>query len=141
MPIKDKEARNAYLRERSKQNKDKVRETQYRFLEKYPEKKLLKASRGNAKARNLEHSITLDDIIIPIMCPYLEIQLTSKVESCNHPTTCSLDRIDSSKGYIPGNVQVISRLANLMKSNASEEQLLTFAKNVIKIHETTKTPS
>jgi hypothetical protein len=35
----------------------------------------------------------------------------------------SLDRIDSDKGYVKGNVQVISYRANMLKSNASIEEL------------------
>ncbi len=35
----------------------------------------------------------------------------------------SLDRIDNSKGYIPGNVAVISWRANLIKNSSTLEEL------------------
>jgi hypothetical protein len=46
----------------------------------------------------------------------------------------SLDRVDNTKGYIPGNVRVISRKANLMKSSLTLdvlEKLIKYIKNEI----------
>ncbi len=134
MPRKDKAQLREYQNQWQRDNRGKCQESQNRYLEKNPDKKLLKASKNNAKARGLEHTITLDDIVIPTHCPYLGIELTTKPEKVNTHTTVSLDRIDPTKGYVSGNVQVISRLANLMKSNASLEQLLTFANGVLKLH-------
>ena len=42
----------------------------------------------------------------------------------------SLDRIDSSKGYTPDNVWVISRRANIIKHDATLEELLLISKNL-----------
>lgn len=46
----------------------------------------------------------------------------------------SLDKIIPEKGYVKGNVQIISNLANRMKSSATQEQILTFSKNAALIH-------
>jgi hypothetical protein len=52
--------------------------------------------------------------------------------------SASIDRIDSAKGYVRGNVQVISLLANLMKNEADESELLAFADWVHRTYEKTK---
>jgi hypothetical protein len=79
-----------------------------------------------AKDDGIEFTITKDDIIIPDVCPVFKRRFLRKqgYPTDNSPT---LDRIDNSKGYIPGNIQVISLLANRMKSNASREDLLQFS--------------
>lgn len=47
-------------------------------------------------------------------------------------TAPSLDRIDSSKGYISGNVKVISKRANAIKNDATLEELLLIVEYVKK---------
>ena len=83
-----------------------------------------------AKARGkYEVNITADDIYkvwskdnrCPIMGTVYEI-------GGDRNTSPSLDRKDPSKGYTPDNIQVISTLANNMKSNASEKEILQFCK-------------
>ena len=78
----------------------------------------------------MEFSISVEDIIIPERCPYLDIPLVS----LDKDFSPSLDRIDSTKGYTKDNIQVISRLANIMKNNATKEQLIAFAKGVLVVH-------
>ena len=79
-----------------------------------------------AKNRALEHGLAFDidvtDIIIPATCPVFGTPF-----EVGAMTAASLDRIDSSKGYIKGNVQVLSRKANIMKSDATLIQLQEFA--------------
>jgi hypothetical protein len=40
----------------------------------------------------------------------------------------SLDRIDNTKGYVPGNVVVVSYRANRIKSDATAQELLRIAR-------------
>ncbi len=97
---------------------------------------LLLRAKHNAKAKNVEFNLEIEDIIIPDKCPYLEIPLKNNVGKTKTglKDSYSIDRIDSTKGYVKGNIQIISRLANTMKNEASLEELKTFAKNVLKLH-------
>jgi len=62
------------------------------------------------------------------------VKLTWLVGQGRKDTAYSIDRIVPTLGYIKGNIQIISELANRMKSNASVEQLLTFAQGILKLH-------
>lgn len=87
-----------------------------------------------AKQKGMEFSITMDDLAWPDKCMYLDLELDYSSGKDKHDATASLDRIDSSKGYVPGNVQIISNLANRMKNDASSDMLVKFAKNAALIH-------
>lgn len=89
-------------------------------------------AKERAKKCGIPFTIKYEDIIIPKKCPYLNIILR-RGKGYHCPTSPSLDRIDSSKGYVPGNIQVISYKANEMKSNATKKQLTTFAKNILQL--------
>ena len=62
---------------------------------------------------------------------FTHIELLYQCKEINHRSSATVDRIDNSKGYIKGNVMVISRLANAMKNEASFEELEIFSKNII----------
>ncbi len=95
-----------------------------------PRKIMLYSAKYRANQKGLPFNLELNDIVIPEYCPILNIKLEFFHESQNR-TSPSLDRIDSTLGYTKDNVQVISWLANTMKSNASKDELLLFADWVI----------
>lgn len=88
-----------------------------------------------AKKTGKEFSIELEDIVIPAVCPIFGIPLVygATIDDCDFAP--SVDRIDSAKGYIKGNVQVISRLANCMKWTATPEQLIAFASGILNLYQ------
>lgn len=93
------------------------------------EDKMFRRAKMRAKETGKEFSITKGDIYIPTHCPILGMELKECAgTSGGAKNSPSLDRIDSFKGYVPGNVWVISRLANQMKANATKEELQLFAK-------------
>jgi hypothetical protein len=50
---------------------------------------------------------------------------------CN-PNSCTIDRIDSNKGYIKGNIQFITWKANCIKTNVNDAEFIEFCKLVAK---------
>lgn len=95
---------------------------------------IIRNSKFTAKRRNIHFDLTYNDFEIPKYCPILNIKLTYLTESNgNDPSHSSLDRIDNSKGYVKGNVIIISRLANAMKNAANFEQLKLFSLNINKL--------
>jgi len=94
-----------------------------------PRSKMLGRAKSRAKSRKLSFNLTIDDIIIPEYCPILNIKLCChKGNSGGKKDSPALDRINNQFGYIKSNVRVISHLANMMKSHASEEEMILFAK-------------
>lgn len=121
-----------YHKEYRKQNKEKINEYHRKYYENNKRKVLLNTIKQRAKKKELEFNLELSDIDIPEYCPILLIKLNqNKTIQDNSP---SIDRIDNSKGYIKGNIQVISQLANVMKNKATKEQLLLFAGWIIKTY-------
>lgn len=89
--------------------------------------------RHRALDKGIAFDIDLSDIAYPEKCPVFgfDLERNCKVPQFNSP---SVDRIDPSKGYVKGNIQVISQLANLMKQNATPAQLIQFAEWILKIY-------
>ena len=108
------------------------KEKQVHIPIKDPQHIILYRAKQNASDKKMDFNLTLEDIIIPEKCPLLEIPISTNFSDGNKDCYYSIDRIDSTKGYVKGNVQVISLLANIMKNKATNEQLITFAQNVLK---------
>ncbi len=98
------------------------------------EKTLLNNSRASAMYGGLAHDIGLEDIIIPEVCPVLGIKLDSYA-GYRAPGLPSLDRVDSSKGYVKGNVRVISWRANRLKRELSMGEALAIYEYIRDHHE------
>ena len=122
-------------------------------------KKWFRSHKSHARKRNVESTIEPTDIPgvkigetihidkrgrkhksweaveYPKVCPVLGIELDWNVKiNGGQDNSPSLDRIDSTKGYIPGNVMIMSKLANAMKSNATSEHLVRFSKYMLLEH-------
>lgn len=89
----------------------------------------------NAKKRFKEFNLTLEDLKRVWeqqngICPYtgLKLELPSYRGCKNVWYRASLDRIDSSKGYVVGNIQFVSTPINLMKSTMSDLETKQYLK-------------
>lgn len=92
-------------------------------------KALVRAAKARAKKKGIPFDITIEDFILPEKCPLLEIPLTVGYGS-SQENSYSLDKIIPDLGYVKGNVWVISNKANMIKNNASLEELKLLVKNL-----------
>jgi hypothetical protein len=76
--------------------------------------------------KGVPFSLSSADISIPKYCPVLGIELRVNERHVG-PDSPSIDRIIPELGYVPGNVIVVSHLANTIKSYATVDQLLRVA--------------
>ena len=82
---------------------------------------MLKGMKGNAGIKGVSFNLTVDDIIIPDVCPILGIPLFySEKRTYNTP---SVDRINNNIGYEPNNIVVCSWRANMLKKDATITEL------------------
>lgn len=84
-------------------------------------------AQARTNVRGIPCNLELSDVVIPERCPILGIPLDSAAvrPADNLP---SLDRIDNTKGYIKGNVWVISWRANFIKGDATHDELRALVK-------------
>jgi hypothetical protein len=112
-----------YLREWTAKNPERARLNWRKGYEKRtPEFSLFHWAKHRAKVGGLPFSLSLSDIIIPKVCPVLGIKLERGKGKC-HPGSPTLDKLIPERGYVPGNVSVISLKANNIKSDGTIVEL------------------
>lgn len=86
-------------------------------------------TKSRCKRYGIAFDLDVSDILIPSHCPILKIPLFIRTGGKSGPlgNSPSIDRIDPSKGYTKGNIQIISQRANVMKNDATFEELKEFA--------------
>lgn len=102
-----------------------VASTKYR--KEHPERALVAGARKRAVDSGLPFDLEETDIVIPEFCPVLGIPLFwghgRGRRGCNNPNSPSIDRLIPEKGYVKGNIKIISMRANRIKYNATAEEL------------------
>ena len=143
MPYRDKEKQKEYHKEYRRKYKDALYEKAKIYkennrekvqtynkkwnidrLDKDPRAVLPTRARSNAKDKNLECTISKEDFILPLPthCPILGIPIQFNKDE-RKENSISIDRVDNSKGYVPGNIAIISSKANSNKGNLSIEDI------------------
>lgn len=78
--------------------------------------KLYSRAKRRAKIKGLEFTIKKEHIVVPSLCPVFLVPMVGRYAP-------SLDRCNSGKGYTSDNIEVISTRANVLKNNATVEEL------------------
>lgn len=90
---------------------------------------LLYSARRRAEASGLSFDLCREELSLPSRCPVLGIPI-AVVGSTRTPNSPSLDRIDPKRGYVRGNVKVVSWRANEVKRNSTVEELEAVARYI-----------
>ncbi|CAB4196923.1 hypothetical protein UFOVP1290_443 [uncultured Caudovirales phage] len=118
--INNKEKYLKYKKEYYSDHRDFYSDLEKKNRKENPKKYMWKAAKKRAKEKNLPFNISIDDIVIPDICPILG--LTLEFGSIEHrDNSPSLDKIIPELGYVVGNIKVISFKANTLKRDGHIE--------------------
>ena len=79
-------------------------------------------AKNRARKIGVRFDLKPSDIVIPEFCPVLGVKLVRSKMKSNFASP-SIDRIFPERGYVRGNVRVISQKANTIKNNSTIEEL------------------
>lgn len=122
--------RNEKIQRNEVEFRKKEREDAIRRHKEDPRIRILQLAKTRAKKKGIEYNLVKEDLIIPEVSPVLGIPIIIGTKG-NYEQSPSLDKIDNSKGYVVGNIQVISKKANSMKNSGTPEELKALAKWII----------
>ena len=138
LPCNSPERRKARSDKYVARNPEKVRASKRAWFDKNPDylrshyakhriKNMLNQARIRAARKGVPFMISAADVPIPDFCPVLGIPILANTRGGFNPNSASIDRIIPDLGYVPGNVQVISLRANLLKRDGTSEELMKIA--------------
>lgn len=127
--LKDKQKRKnnivKYLQQESVQretNKENIKLNNSSYKKKNRLRSIYHAAKKRSKEQGVAFDIKYEDIIVPLYCPILNIELFHGVGgACDNSP--SIDKIVPELGYIKNNIRVISYKANRYKSDMTREQI------------------
>jgi hypothetical protein len=112
-----------YLRQWREKNRDRrladLKEWKLRAQVRHPLQWLVSKLQHQAKLKGLEFDLTPADLELPTHCPVLGIPIVFPGPR-HSPYLPSFDRIDPRRGYVKGNVLIISWRANCLKRDCTD---------------------
>lgn len=119
-----------------------VRERRLKYAREYMKtydhrKVLMYAAKQRAASVGVPFDLTIEDIVIPERCPVLGTPLVRGKAKASDQSP-SIDRLDPTRGYVRGNIAVISWRANRIKNDGSADEHEAVAR-FIRTHLTTNT--
>lgn len=106
------------------------------WREKNFERCLCLSAKHRAEKQGLPFDLAPEDIVVPSHCPVLGIPLERK-GGLSNPRLASIDKIDPTKGYVRGNVWIISWRANSLKRDGTlaEFEAIVRALRSLEVHD------
>lgn len=119
---------NSSIKDTCKKCSAKLRQTEKLNRDwKYDAKKVLyDNAKQRAKKSNIKFSLTKEDINIPDTCPVFGFPL-KREDRETWMYAPSIDRIDNTRGYVKDNIIIVSRRANILKKDATIDELRKLA--------------
>ena len=128
-----------YIRDPNTYSEEEWKKYRMAYAKKKPEVRALHGARARAKEKELPINIDIEYLrdIWPEddKCPALDIEFRQGNNGISLDSSPSLDRIVPELGYIKGNVQWISKLANQIMSSATPDQVIQVGNYFKKIME------
>lgn len=100
----------------------------------------LLSARDRAKRHNWQFDLTLDYLFQlweqqSGICALSGINMTYTRFNGRTHTNVSIDRIDPTKGYVKGNIQLVCMACNQIKSDMTDSQMYDFCKRIVNHYE------
>lgn len=102
---------------------------------------MLNSARRRAKQKGLPFDLDIEYLrsIAPTHCPYSQVPLRWELQAGRgshgqpFPNSPSLDKLIPSKGYVKGNVAIVSHRANSIKRDATEVELIEMGRRIAEL--------
>lgn len=88
-----------------------------------PRPNMISSARTRARKHGVPFDLKASDLVMPTHCPVLGLRLKSSSGACASADSPTLDRLIPAKGYVKGNVAIISFKANTIKSDATSAEI------------------